>query len=67
MSCQSLLPIVDGAAPAPVLQPPPAASPGMELRRREFGTRFEFYAPGLKRWQTGEWQPVKAHRCGEPC
>lgn len=34
----------------------------MELRRRRFGSRFEFYAPGLKRWQTREWTPEKAHR-----
>jgi uncharacterized radical SAM superfamily protein len=34
----------------------------MKLRRREFGRRFELYAPGLKRWQTREWTPEKAHR-----
>jgi uncharacterized radical SAM superfamily protein len=34
----------------------------MRLRRQRFGTAFEFFAPGLKRWQTSEWEPEKAHR-----
>lgn len=62
MSCQSPLPIIDQAHQAPALVPPAERSTGMELRRREFGSRFEFYAPGLKRWQTPEWAPEKANR-----
>jgi len=34
----------------------------MLLRRRNFGKAVEFYAPGLKRWQTSEWKPEKMHR-----
>ncbi len=34
----------------------------MRLRRRHFGNSIEFYAPGLKRWQTAEWRPKKANR-----
>ncbi|MDH3253860.1 MAG: radical SAM protein [Acidobacteriota bacterium] len=34
----------------------------MRWRRERFGNGFEFYAPGLKRWQTSEWRPEKAHR-----
>ncbi len=34
----------------------------MRLRRRRFGTAIEFYAPGLKRWQTAEWTPERANR-----
>lgn len=32
-------------------------SAGFELRLRNFGDEIEFYAPGLKRWQTSEWKP----------
>ncbi len=50
-------------APPPVpLEPPATATAGMRLRRRAFGRRMEFYAPGLKRWQTGEWRPRRANR-----
>ncbi len=42
--------------------PPAEESPGMQLRRRRFGDGIEFYAPGLKRWQTPEWQPERANR-----
>lgn len=37
-------------------------SPGLTLRKERFGTAMEFYAPGLKRWQTAEWQPEKHNR-----
>ncbi len=44
------------------LRPPVEASEGMRLRRRRFGDAIEFYAPGLKRWQTSEWKPARANR-----
>lgn len=50
-----------GAAPVD-LAPPAAPSPGMSLRRARFGDGVQFYAPGLKRWQTAEWKPEKADR-----
>ncbi|MCP4201998.1 MAG: radical SAM protein [bacterium] len=34
----------------------------MRLRREYFGVKAQFYAPGLKRWQTREWTPEKANR-----
>ena len=37
-------------------------TPGLKLRRERFGTTMEFYAPGLKRWQTAEWRPQKHNR-----
>ncbi len=49
-------------AAAPELSPPPRPSPGMLARLARFGPAVEFYAPGLKRWQTDEWTPVKANR-----
>ena len=66
MSCA---PRARGAAP-PVplnglkraLRPPPRETPGMRQRKRRFGTTMEFYAPGLKRWQTAEWTPERANR-----
>ena len=62
MSCP---PQATGAAetqPAVGLEPPATATAGMDLRRRKFGRAIEFYAPGLKRWQTEEWQPRKSNR-----
>ncbi len=44
------------------LRPPPQRTAGMRLRRRRFGTAIEFYAPGLKRWQTAEWTPERGNR-----
>ena len=44
------------------LRPPRQEAPGMRLRKRRFGTAMEFYAPGLKRWQTPEWTPERANR-----
>ncbi len=35
---------------------------GMRLRLERFGTGIEFYAPGLKRWQSREWTPKRANR-----
>jgi uncharacterized radical SAM superfamily protein len=35
---------------------------GMQERRKRFGDAIEFYAPGLKRWQTAEWKPEKPNR-----
>jgi uncharacterized radical SAM superfamily protein len=34
----------------------------MKLRQQNFGRTIEFYAPGLKRWQTSEWEPENARR-----
>ncbi len=34
----------------------------LERRRDVFGDTIDFYAPGLKRWQTSEWKPKKANR-----
>jgi len=34
----------------------------MSVRRRHFGDAVEFYAPGLKRWQSSEWVPEKQNR-----
>jgi len=50
-----------GRRPEP-LAPPSRRSAGMLRRLEHFGPAVEFYAPGLKRWQTPEWTPVKAHR-----
>ncbi len=33
-----------------------------ELRRERFPDVMEFYAPGLKRWQTSEWTPSNPRR-----
>lgn len=35
---------------------------GFEIRRRHFPPVMEFYAPGLKRWQTSEWKPANPKR-----
>lgn len=37
-------------------------SDGLRLRLERFGTGIEFYAPGLKRWQSSEWTPERANR-----
>lgn len=34
---------------------------GMLLRLERFGTEIQFYAPGLKRWQSSEWVPERAN------
>ncbi len=33
-----------------------------EIRRENFDNTFEFYAPGLKSWQTSEWTPKNPRR-----
>ncbi|WP_249012105.1 radical SAM protein [Conexibacter sp. DBS9H8] len=35
---------------------------GMSLRLERFGSQIEFYAPGLKRWQSSEWTPENPNR-----
>ncbi|MHB8295439.1 MAG: radical SAM protein [Acidimicrobiales bacterium] len=35
---------------------------GDELRLANFGPVMDFYAPGLKRWQTAEWAPSNPRR-----
>jgi uncharacterized radical SAM superfamily protein len=37
-------------------------SEGLRLRLERFGPRIQFYAPGLKRWRSGEWTPERANR-----
>lgn len=44
---------------APILIEP---SEAMRVRRESFGDAIEFYAPGLKRWQSSEWVPEKPNR-----
>ena len=44
------------------LDPPARISLGMRSRLAEFGQGIQFFAPGLKRWETREWRPEKAHR-----
>ncbi|MHB8449623.1 MAG: radical SAM protein [Mycobacteriales bacterium] len=41
---------------------PAPESPGFRLRRENFGDVMDFYAPGLKPWQTSEWQPANPRR-----
>jgi uncharacterized radical SAM superfamily protein len=38
------------------------AGDGMRTRLERFGNAIQFYAPGLKRWQSSEWQPVNPRR-----
>ncbi len=47
------------AAPAAV--PPPVPGPA-DVRRANFPDVMDFYAPGLKRWQTSEWTPGNPRR-----
>ena len=53
------------AAPAPgtgaVGAPRSAATPA-QVRRANFPDVIDFYAPGLKRWQTPEWTPENPRR-----
>lgn len=62
MSCQGASQVAEVNGGRAALVPPSTRTAGMDLRRETFGTRFEFYAPGLKRWQTAEWTPEKANR-----
>jgi hypothetical protein len=39
-----------------------STAPGFELRRERFPDVMEFYAPGLKRWETSEWKPTNPRR-----
>lgn len=39
-----------------------SAGTGFETRRANFPDVVEFYAPGLKRWQTAEWRPENPRR-----
>lgn len=39
-----------------------ASSTGFDLRLQNFGSTIEFYAPGLKRWETSEWKPENPRR-----
>lgn len=34
-----------------------ASAQAFAVRIKNFGTGIEFYAPGLKRWETSEWKP----------
>ncbi len=35
---------------------------GFAIRRTHFDDTIEFYAPGLKRWETTEWKPINPRR-----
>ncbi|MDH3192741.1 MAG: radical SAM protein [Acidimicrobiia bacterium] len=35
---------------------------GFRTRRTNFGDRMDFFAPGLKRWETREWRPGNSRR-----
>ncbi len=37
-------------------------TPGFEARRQHFPDVMDFYAPGLKPWQTAEWTPTNPKR-----
>ncbi len=37
-------------------------TPGFAIRRSNFDATMEFYAPGLKRWETSEWKPTNPRR-----
>ena len=39
-----------------------APTAGFALRRANFPDTMEFYAPGLKRWETPEWKPTNPKR-----
>ena len=40
----------------------PAPTTGFALRQANFADTIEFYAPGLKRWETPEWKPTNPRR-----
>jgi uncharacterized radical SAM superfamily protein len=40
----------------------PAPTTGFALRQANFADTIEFYAPGLKRWETPEWKPSNPRR-----
>ncbi len=62
MSCQGAAsqPLVRLGARPPVLDVPEVRTEGFLQRMQVFGSAVEFFAPGLKRWQTREWKPRKA-------
>ncbi|MDH3743958.1 MAG: radical SAM protein, partial [Acidobacteriota bacterium] len=66
MSCQGTatpdLVTLGRPEPPPVLDPPQPPTKGMRQRLEVFGRSVQFYAPGLKRWETSEWRPHKANR-----
>lgn len=39
-----------------------AADVGFAVREAHFGNHMDFFAPGLKRWQTSEWSPHNPRR-----
>jgi uncharacterized radical SAM superfamily protein len=41
---------------------PVDSTPGFITRRANFPDEMEFYAPGLKRWETTEWRPTNPRR-----
>ena len=40
----------------------PPTNPGAAMRQANFGNHMDFFAPGLKRWQTSEWRPENPRR-----
>jgi uncharacterized radical SAM superfamily protein len=53
--------LIDGEQPAG-LSGSTRTSDGMRERIERFGTAIQFYAPGLKRWQSSEWTPQRPNR-----
>jgi len=41
---------------------PTAPTAGFAVRQANFADTIEFYAPGLKRWETPEWKPTNPRR-----
>ena len=39
-----------------------APTSGFAVRQANFADTIEFYAPGLKRWETPEWKPSNPRR-----
>lgn len=37
-------------------------TPGWDVARASFGREIDFFAPGLKRWETSEWRPTNPKR-----
>jgi uncharacterized radical SAM superfamily protein len=51
-------PLADSAT----VSAPDLLSDGMAQRLTRFGNAIQFYAPGLKRWQSSEWTPARPNR-----
>lgn len=54
--------VADGHVPGPGAAGAEVTSPGFDIRRRHFSDVMDFYAPGLKRWESSEWRPENPRR-----